>query len=345
MIMQKLHKSTWIYFAIVFVLILLPFFKDDRWFLFLMIQIFVFAIFAMSYDLLLGYTGIVSFGHAMFFGIGAYSVAVTMNRMESTFPSFLLGVLVAVFASGIVAFLAGILTLKLKSHYYAMLTLALAGMFLYIAERWRSVTGGNDGFTFRIPELPGALQDHRNLVIYLFTLFMMVILFFGMKRLTESPLGRVLVGIRENDQRVESLGFRIMPYKVLISIISGVVAALAGVLYAISLRFVNTQVFDIEVTLDALLMTIIGGVGTLIGPIIGSAIINLSHHFLSDLANVHWIFQRWVILFGVIFILAMIFFPNGIVGTIKQKVEQRRMKRRILEVEKQEELDEGKKHA
>ncbi|GEN44796.1 branched-chain amino acid ABC transporter permease [Alkalibacillus haloalkaliphilus] len=333
--MKRLQTSTWVYLLIAFVLMLLPFVKDDRWFLFLMIQIFVFAIFAMSYDLLLGYTGIVSFGHAMFFGIGAYSVAVTMSRLDSTFSSFLLGVVVAVIISGIVAFLAGVLTLKLKSHYYAMLTLALAGMFLYIAERWRSVTGGNDGFTFRIPELPGVLQDHRNVVIYLFTLLSMVLLFFGMKRLTESPLGRVLVGIRENDQRVESLGFRIMPYKVLISVVSGVIAALAGVLYAVSLRFVNTQVFDIEVTLDALLMTIIGGVGTLVGPILGSAIMNLSHHFLSDLASVHWIFQRWVILFGIIFILVVIFFPNGIVGTIQKKMHERKMKQRVKQVEKQ----------
>ncbi len=324
MILKKMQTSTRVYILVAIALAFLPFINDSRWFMFLMMQIFVFAIFAMSYDLLLGYTGIVSFGHAMFFGTGAYSVAIVMDRMDATFASFLLGTLVAVVIGGFISFLAGMLTLKLKSHYYAMLTLALAGMFLYVAERWRSVTGGNDGFTFRIPELPGVLQDHRNLVIYLFCLLSMVLLFFGMKRITESPLGRVLVGIRENDQRVESLGYRIMPYKVLISVISGMVASLAGVLYSLTIRFVDTSVFDIQVTLDALMMTIIGGVGTLLGPIIGAAIINFAHHFLSDLADVHWIFQRWTILFGTVFILAVIFFPNGIVGTIQKKYAARK---------------------
>ncbi|WP_336511002.1 branched-chain amino acid ABC transporter permease [Allobacillus saliphilus] len=326
--LKRMKLSTKVYLLIGLALAFLPFINDSRWFMFLMIQIFVFAIFAMSYDLLLGYTGIVSFGHAMFFGVGAYSAAIVMDRMEASFVSFLLGTLVAVLIGGFISFLAGMLTLKLKSHYYAMLTLALAGMFLYIAERWRSVTGGNDGFTFRIPELPGFLEEHRNFVIYLFCLLAMILLFFGMKRITESPLGRVLVGIRENDQRVESLGYRIMPYKVLISVISGMVASLSGVLYAISIRFVDTSVFDIQVTLDALMMTIIGGVGTLTGPIIGSAIINFSHHYLSDLANIHWIFQRWMILFGAIFILAVIFFPNGIVGTIQNKLAKRKTKKK-----------------
>ncbi|TFB13390.1 branched-chain amino acid ABC transporter permease [Filobacillus milosensis] len=327
---KTIQKSTWIYIAVAFMLVLLPFFKDERWFLFLMIQVFTFGIFAMSYDLLLGYTGIVSFGHAMFFGLGAYSIGITLNFLESTFMNLFLGILLALVLGGIVAFFAGILTLRLKSHYYAMLTLALASLFLVLAEKWRSVTRGSDGFTFRIPELPGPLQDHRNLVVYMFCLVSMVLIFFGLRRLTESPLGKILVAIRENEGRVESLGFRIMPYKVIISVVSGVVASFAGVLYAISIRFVGTNVFGIDVTLDALLMTIIGGVGTLVGPIIGAGIIEFAHHYLSDLSDVHWIFERWIILFGIVYILAVIFFPAGIVGTLWHKLAKRKHKKQEM---------------
>ncbi|GEL78111.1 branched-chain amino acid ABC transporter permease [Tenuibacillus multivorans] len=325
---KTLQKSTWVYLFTGLMLVLLPFFKDERWFLFLMIQIFVFGIFAMSYDLLLGYTGIVSFGHAMFFGVGAYSVAITLDRFEPSFMSLLLGIVIAMAVGGLIAFIAGILTLRLKSHYYAMLTLALANLFLVLAEKWRSLTKGNDGFTFQIPELPGGLEDHRNMVIYLFCLVSMVVIFFGLKRLTESPLGKILVAIRENEQRVVSLGYKIMPYKVIISVISGVVASFAGVLYAISIRFVDTSVFAIDMTLDALLMTIIGGVGTLVGPIIGAGIIEFAHHYLSELSDVHWIFERWIILFGILYILVVIFFPSGIVGTINHKLATRKQRKK-----------------
>lgn len=325
--MQKVQKSTWIYLLFSLVLVVIPFVKDERWFLFLLIQIFIFGIFAMSYDLLLGFTGIVSFGHAMFFGIGAYSVGITLERLEPTFFSFLLGIFFAAMAGGIVALIAGVLTLRLKSHYYAMLTLALASLFLVLAEKWRSLTMGNDGFTFKIPELPEGLQDHRNTVIYMFCLLSMILIFFGLRRLTQSPLGKILQAIRENEQRVESLGFRIMPYKVIISVISGVVASFAGVLYAISLRFVDTSVFAIDVTLDALLMTIIGGVGTLVGPIIGAGLIEFAHHYLSELSDVHWIFERWIILFGIVYILAVIFFPFGIVGTIQRSFAKRKQRK------------------
>ncbi|MGM8216757.1 branched-chain amino acid ABC transporter permease [Bacillaceae bacterium W0354] len=334
---RHVEKSTWVYLLFALLLACIPFIKDERWFLFLMMQVFIFGIFAMSYDLLLGYTGIVSFGHAMFFGAGAYSIGITIDQLEPSFMSVFIGILVAAIVGGFIAFIAGILTLRLKSHYYAMLTLALANLFLFIAERWRSVTKGNDGFTFKLPEFPGPLQEHRNLIIYMFCLVSMVLIFFGLRRLTQSPLGKILVAIRENDQRVESLGYRVMPYKVIISVISGVVASFAGVLYAISLRFVDTSVFAIDVTLDALLMTIIGGVGTLVGPIIGAGIIEFAHHYLSELSGVHWIFQRWIILFGIVYILAVIFFPNGIVGSIQ--------KQRAKRIAKKKQMKESKKLA
>ena len=138
------------------------------------------------------------------------------------------------------------------------------------------------------------------------------------KKINQSPLGRVILAIRENEQRTESLGFQVLHYKIIASVVSGVIAGIAGMLYSISLRFVNTSVFSIDITLDALLMTIIGGVGTLIGAIIGSGLIEFAHHWLTEMAKAHWIFERWIIFFGIIYILAVMFFPQGIVGTLKK---------------------------
>lgn len=317
------EKTNRIFLIICVGLLIFPFVYEDRNLLIMFTQIFIFAIFAMSYDILLGFTGIVSFGHAMFFGIGAYSASIFMKSFEPELGFIILAVLVGILLSAIVSYIVGLLTLRLKSHYYAMLTLALSGLFLVAAEKWRSLTYGNDGFTFRVPEL---FRDRMS--FYLICLVCMALVYFGLKRLINSPLGKVLLAIRENEQRTESLGYYVLHYKIIASIFAGILASLSGSLYAISLRFVNTSVFSIDITLDALLMTIIGGVGTLIGAVIGSGIIELAHHWLTGLAKVHWIFERWIIFFGVVYILAVRFFPQGIVGTLRLFLEKRQWKKK-----------------
>ena len=302
-----------IYIIIAAFLFLLPFVYESRNMLILLTQIFVFAILAMSYDLLLGFTGIVSFGHAMFFGIGAYSIGIFMKRFEPTMLHFTYAVLATIFITAIVSFIVGLLTLRLKSHFYAMLTMALAGLFLVLAEKWRTLTFGNDGFTFRVPEL---FIDRTN--FYIICLAVMIGTFMILRRFTNSPLGRVLQAIRENEQRTESLGYQVLHYKIAASVVSGVLAGIAGIFYAMSLRYVNTSVFTMDITLDALLMTIIGGVGTLVGAIIGAGLIEFAHDGLTELAKEHWIFERWIIFFGIIYILVVIFFPLGIVGTLRK---------------------------
>ncbi|MHA6250506.1 branched-chain amino acid ABC transporter permease [Oceanobacillus sp. CAU 1775] len=321
--LRSVERSTWIYLAFSILLVIVPFIITGRSMQFIIIQIFIFAIFAMSYDILLGFTGIISFGHVMFFGIGAYSTGIAMSRMDATIGALGIGVLIAIILAAIVSFFVGILTLRLKSHFYAMLTLALAGLFLVAAEKWRTLTGGNDGFTFKLPEI---LRESTNL--YLLCLISLVLIFFGLRRFSKSPFGKVLMAIRENEQRTESLGYKVLHYKVIASVVAGVVASYAGVLYALSLRFVNTGVFATDLTIDVLLMTIIGGVGTLIGPIVGAGLVEVAHHWLSNMTDVHWIFERWIILYGTVYILVVIFFPQGIVGTIHSKFTNRPVKPR-----------------
>jgi branched-chain amino acid transport system permease protein len=313
------NRMNTIYVIIAAFLLILPFVYESRNMLILLTQIFVFAILAMSYDLLLGFTGIVSFGHAMFFGIGAYSIGIFMKRFEPTMLHFIYAVLATILITAIVSFIVGLLTLRLKSHFYAMLTMALAGLFLVLAEKWRTLTFGNDGFTFRVPEV---FIDRTN--FYIICLVSMIAVFMILKRFTNSPLGRVLQAIRENEQRTESLGYQVLHYKIAASVVSGVLAGIAGIFYAMSLRYVNTSVFAMDITLDALLMTIIGGVGTLVGAIIGAGLIEFAHDGLTELAKEHWIFERWIIFFGIIYILVVIFFPLGIVGTLRKFTWKRR---------------------
>lgn len=300
------------FFLLLAIFIVLPFVNDSRTLLILLTQIFIFGILAMSYDILLGYTGIVSFGHAMFFGIGAYTTAVMLKQIDNTLLIFVLSIVMGMVLAGFISFLVGLLTLRLKSHFFAMLTLAFSGLFLVLAEKWRSVTYGNDGFTFRAPDM---FRDR--MTFYFFVLASLVLIFLALYRFVNSPTGRILIAVRENEQRTKSLGFNTLHYKVIASVVAGIVASFAGSLYAVSLRFVNTSVMAMDITLDALLMTIIGGVGTLVGPLLGAAVIEYAQHALSGLARDYPIFERWIIFFGILYILAVIFFPKGIIGSLK----------------------------
>ncbi|MDM5248523.1 branched-chain amino acid ABC transporter permease [Lysinibacillus sp. G4S2] len=309
------------FFLMLAILVLLPFVNDSRTLIILLTQIFIFGILAMSYDILLGYTGIVSFGHAMFFGIGAYTTAVMLKQTDTTLSIFLLSIVVGMLLAGFISFLVGLLTLRLKSHFFAMLTLAFSGLFLVVAEKWRSVTYGNDGFTFRAPEL---FRDR--MTFYFFVLACLVVIFIALYRFVNSPTGRILIAVRENEQRTKSLGYNTLHYKVIASVVAGTVASLAGSLYAVSLRFVNTSVMTMDITLDALLMTIIGGVGTLVGPLLGAGVIEYAQHALSGLARDYPIFERWIIFFGILYILAVIFFPKGIIGSLRMLYWKWRLK-------------------
>lgn len=319
---QKFQWNNYLLGVVVLALVIFPFVSDSRTWTILLTQIFIFSILAMSYDILLGYTGIVSFGHAMFFGMGAYTTAIMLKKAEPTMGVFFLSIGVGMLLAGVISFFIGLLTLRLKSHFFAMLTLAVSGLFLVLAEKWRTLTYGNDGFTFKAPEF---FKDR--MMFYFLVLAMLVLVYICLRRFVNSPFGRVLVAVRENEQRTQSLGFNPLHYKVIASVVAGVIASLAGSLYAVSLRFVNTSVLAMDITLDALLMTIIGGVGTLIGPIVGAGIIELTQHYLSGLAKEYPIFERWIIFFGIIYILAVIFFPRGVVGTIREKMWKRQAKK------------------
>lgn len=275
----------------------------------MLILIFCMSVFAMSYDILLGYTGIISFGHALFFGIGAYGISIFLSRAKVTMVSLLLGILVALVISIIVSVFIGFVSLRVKNTYYAMITLAFAQVGAILAEKARHITNGYDGMTFKVPSI---LMN--KMLFYYIVLAFLVLSFLFLWKFTTSPTGRVLVAIRENEQRAKFIGFNTLRYKIISTVVAGAMASLAGSMYAIHMRFVSTSVLTIVKTTDALLATVIGGMGNLYGAILGTGIVNFAGEYLSKLAKVNPIFERWYIIFGLLYILIVLFAPNGVLG-------------------------------
>lgn len=305
--------------ASVILLAALPLLTESRATLNLVTYIFISGIFAMSYNLLLGYTGIVSFGHALFFGSGAYIAGLILKTWGASLISVLAGLVLALVFGLAVALVVGALSLRVKDVYFAMITLAFGELFFIASLKLRNLTGGEDGFSFRVPEL---LQD-RVLFFYL-TLIILILVIWLMRIFVSSPTGMVLQAIRENEQRAAALGYDVFRYKLFSTAVAGVMASLAGVLYGLQQRFVSASVLGLDRTMDALLMTIIGGSGTLFGPIVGSALVSLVHEWFTGLARTHHIFERWLILFGIFYILIVLFFPGGLARAFDRLLDRKK---------------------
>ncbi|MCL5046335.1 MAG: branched-chain amino acid ABC transporter permease [Actinobacteria bacterium] len=267
----------------------------------LLTDVFIFAVFAMSYDLLMGYTGIVSFGHTLFFGTGAYSVAILLTKAKIS-----LGAAVLVGSGLAVAFglLIGALSLRVKDVYFSMVTLAFAELGHIAVQKWSSITGGADGLT-GLP-LPAVLESRA--AMYYAALVFLLAAFLLCRRLVDSPFGRTLVGIRENEVRAAMIGYNVFAYKLAAIILAGLLAALAGMFYALSYAYVSPQALAVDTTINVLLMTIIGGAGTLAGPVLGAGVVRILGQVLSSF------FERWLLVFGLIYVLTVIFLPRGIMG-------------------------------
>ena len=315
----------------------------------LAIQIIIFGALVASFDILLGYTGILSFGHGMFFGMGAYCMAFLIGKYGMpSYSNLILGFVVAAAASAVVALLISFLTLRVKAIFFSMITLAIAELAIVLATKLSGLTGGEDGITFSSPGIFSAsysmgefmgIEITGKIITYYFILLSCLALFVAMLRFTHSPLGRVLQAIRDNAQRAEALGNRTFVYQSISITFGCVVAALIGALYAMWMEYVNPEssLGVMTIMLDVLLMVIIGGMGTLYGGIIGAAFLKITQTFLPDLQDLakhlfpqtellHNILERWLLLFGILFILVVIFFPKGVIGSLQ---EYRLRKRKI----------------
>lgn len=298
-----------------------------------MIVVFIMAVYAMSYNLLLGYVGVLSFGHAAFFGGGAYGMAlflehvvpvITKNMEQVTFTSELLlllaGFLVAIILCILLGLLFSVVSVRVKGVYFAMITLAIAVALYILAKSTDFVqwTGADEGL-HGIP-IPKWINPTKfRLQFYYIALGLMFLMYFFIKRIVDSPTGKIFIAIRENDARAEMIGFNPAAYRTLAFILSAVAAGLAGALYAIWDRGATPSLLDLTTTINVLIMTILGGIGTLLGPALGAALMEIFGHFFYQ-----WFGARWPLVFGIIFIVLVLFLPLGIVGTWKARAFQRK---------------------
>ncbi|SEA12149.1 branched-chain amino acid ABC transporter permease [Variovorax sp. YR216] len=306
-------------------------------------KVLVFIVLVASFDLLLGYTGIVSFAQTMFFGIGAYGIAISATRLGSGWGALLLGLGLALAISLVLSLAIGLFSLRVRAIFFAMITLAVASAFQTLASQLSDFTGGEDGLTFKLPELIspsfefaeepflGVSLDGRLLCYYM--LFVLaVVLVLALLRIVNSPFGRVLQAIRENEFRAEAIGYRVVVYRTIASVLSALFATLAGAMLAIWLRYNGPDTsLSFEIMIDVLLIVVIGGMGTMYGAVVGSVIFVVAQSYLQDLLRIGSEAasgvpglssllspDRWLLWLGVLFVLSVYYFPTGIVGRLRK---------------------------
>lgn len=300
------------------------------------IQIFAMAILVMSYNLMFGFTGVTSFGHALFFGLGGYTVGIFLQKFSfDPWTGFLLGVLVVVILSSLIGLLIGVVSLRLKGVYFAIFTLAVGEMAWIFVRTW-PYTRGEDGLT--ISNLPELLDPERNrIVVYYLALMLFAGTFLVIRRLVRSPAGTVLQAIRENEERAQAIGYDTLRYKLFSIVVASVLAGLAGILMGILNKSARPELMGVGYTVDALLTTIIGGVGTLVGPVVGVTGLHLLELWVRE-SNIIFSLnlglftftinfaQDWALILGAVFVLTVLVFPYGVVGTwynIRNRIQQR----------------------
>jgi branched-chain amino acid transport system permease protein len=328
--------------AVLLGLLLAPFLFPGTRSLNVAAKVMVFVLLVASYDLLLGYTGIVSFAHTMFFGIGGYGVGIAAAKLGPTWGSLALGSIAALALSVVLAFAVGLLSLRVRAIFFAMITLAVASFFQILASQLSWLTGGEDGLNYRLPDvlLPGnklleatpfGVEITGRIASYYLVFAVALALFLLLLRIVNSPFGRVLLSIRENEFRAEAIGTRTVFYRTAANCIAALVATVAGILYAIWLRYTGPDTtLSFNIMIDILLMVVIGGMGTMYGAVLGATLFVVAQNYLQDLMKLasdalqgipllpnllHP--DRWLLWLGVLFILCVYYFPAGIVGKLR----------------------------
>ncbi len=273
-------------------------------------EILIWGLLAMSSDILIGYVGLVSFGHSAFFGLGMYGAAAALLTVSP--PSLWVALPYGLVASAAVAACVAYFSTRLRDIYFAITTLIFSQIFYVIIFTWTEVTGGENGLTFSRPRLdfPGLFSvPFTTETLHWFVLAVVVLSYLILRRITQSPFGMVLQSIRENEARTRAIGYPIERYKIVAVMLSGLFAGLAGVLYAVQNRFASPDFVFFLVSGEVVIFNVIGGIGTLVGPIVGAAFFLLLREVLSRFFT-----EFYLIPVGIIFIAMVIFMPQGLLG-------------------------------
>jgi branched-chain amino acid transport system permease protein len=272
-------------------------------------EIFTWALYAMGFNLCFGMAGMLSFGHAAFFAVGAYGATFSVLHLVRD-PW--LALLAATVAATLLAMLIGGFAVRVVGHAFVVITITFSLVLLLLAHSQKAVTGGDDGLTFPpLALVPGGPSLATPLVAYYTGLAGLVVGYLVLRALTRSPLGLAFFALRENERRALLVGYEVRRFKWLAFVLSGSVAGLAGGLYAITHAQVNAQLFDIGVSVDAVIWTLIGGAGSVLGPAIGTALVLVFTNAVSD----YIVYTQIPV--GILLILIVIFFPRGLAGLIR----------------------------
>jgi len=308
----------WAGFAIVLVLLVVaPLVLPPFWRRFVT-EILIWGLLAMSSDILIGYTGMVSFGHSAFFGLGMYGAAAALLTMKP--PSLWLALLYGLVGAGAVAVFVAYFATRLRDIYFAISTLVFSQIFYVIIFTWTDVTGGENGLTFPQPPLTitGLIEARFTPEsFHWFVLAVVTTAYLLVRRITRSPFGMVLQSIRENEPRTRAVGYHVERYKMVAVMLSGLVAGLAGALYAIQNKFAAPDFVFFTVSGEVVIFNVMGGMGTLVGPFAGAASFLLLREGLS-----RFLTEYYLIPLGIIFTLIVIFLPQGLLGFLRRRLNQ-----------------------
>jgi len=310
---SKRHAAVyWIGFSVIMALLAVaPLVLPEFWRRFIT-EVLIWGLLAMSSDLLIGYTGMISFGHSVFFGLGMYGAAAALLMVRP--PNLWLAILYGLAASAGVALFMAYFSTRLRDIYFAITTLIFSQIFYVVVFTWTDVTGGENGLTFSRPQLgiPGVYTvPFTSTTLHWFVLAVVAASYLILRRVTQSPFGMVLQSIRENEARTRAIGYPVERYKIVAVMLSGLFAGLAGVLYAIQNRFAAPDFLYFLVSGETVIFNVMGGIGTLVGPIVGAGFFLGLREAFGRLLGENF---PYLIPVGVIFLLMVIFLPQGLLG-------------------------------
>ncbi len=308
----------WVGFAIVLAaLIAAPLVLPEFWRRFVT-EILIWGLLAMSSDILIGYTGMVSFGHSAFFGLGMYGAAAALLSVKP--PNLWLALLYGLVAAAAVAAFVAYFSTRLRDIYFSITTLVFSQIFYVIIFTWTAVTGGENGLTFSRPPLavPGLFSiPFTPETLHWFVLAVVTASYLILRRIMRSPFGMVLQGIRENEPRTRAIGYHVERYKIVSVMLSGCFAGLAGVLYAVQNKFAAPDFVFFLISGEVVIWNVMGGIGTLVGPVVGAAFFLLLREMFS-----RFLTEYYLIPVGIIFTAMVIFVPQGLIGFLRRKLNQ-----------------------
>ncbi len=316
--MRRSATSYWIGFSITLALLAVaPLVLPEFWRRFVT-EILIWGLLAMSSDILIGYTGMISFGHSVFFGLGMYGAAAALLWAKPA--NLWLALLFGLAAAAAVAVFVAYFATRLRDIYFSITTLVFSQIFYVVIFTWTEVTGGENGLTFSRPALaiPGLFSvPFTTETLHWFVLAVVTISFLTIRRVTQSPFGMVLQAIRENEPRARAIGYAVERYKIVAVMLSGLFAGLAGILYAIQNKFAAPDFVFFLVSGEVVIFNVMGGIGTLVGPIAGAAFFLLLREGLSRYFN-----EYYLIPVGIIFTAMVIFMPQGLLGFARRRLNQ-----------------------